>query len=1288
MTIKKIGLMVTLLLSLSFPAQAHAGLWDKFKNWATETVETIVDVAVDIVEDVVEVVVETVEEVVTNVVEFIVDTGAWLYDTLTTVIEGSLNFFFGVANGTVTVLSFFGLDVDISHWFTSGIYNSEDHARVWKIEDYDHAPDRSEYKFAFQERQNAYIDSLNLSEDDAEKNDHRIIRTYLGLSLDESGLQSTLDNLAESKNPDFTMIELMRIIAQTDAYDEQIVTALIALPFWQDEDTERKRVYTSENHALMWMSATWLLWEMESLELGGGPDKVRERLVRYLNVKTKYGFYESLSGVYNKFTMVALLNLYDFAQDIEIKTLAGQAALLLLNDIAMVTNDLGAPIAVDARAYERMYMQSDYTTGDYSSIARMVTGLGHQEYSNSNKLDALATTTLDVSGVIYNRLEKLGSQVNLSYQFGHSINAVDSLWQGLDQQDKVIFSQSAGAYAHPELIDDLLDVYLNPLAGLTFFMDDLIVDANLADDIVDMSGVLLNETSAPFTTSSIISEKTMDLYRHGNVQLASLQNYHAGNAGWQQQPWSATAGEHAVYTRTGAEFGGWKAGGQEQMNTHLPYIRQNGNVALILYKAAMELRFMDSLESAASFIPVDDFETEPVNLYWPEAYFDDTATYGNWIFGREGDGYVAIYRHCQDTKTFSKNEKIEGVEKTIQYEEYSCRANEQVWAAVVGNEETHESFTQFIFTVSEAKIKSKWYWSWAKTRHVWETTIEVDGKTISYGWEANVDDLTDAEMWELAGVTRSNTIESAAVQSHQTDNITHVASNSGVSHCARHDNVILHQTTTYNGADSAILRLQEGSDGQCAAFLQEDQSLDDETEHTEETIHIVSFENTVFAGGEAGILENINDEWFTVELNFSYTHPVIFASIVTANGMDPVVTELRNVTSSSFDVRLAEFNWNDGTHTYENVHYVVMEAGTYPISNNRFIEVGAVLLTDDLNGSTHFETVGVDLQNYQLITQVQGHDAEWALSTRLDNVTTGHFDVSLMVEDANKNKDTPIQGLVGYMAVGQRPVKSIGLYLQGDHGTYFYASENGGENRTVNASAAKMSAWGKIVLSGDSREQGCFIDGDTVWLQTTSGYYYSAQPNGELTADRTRLGSWEKFRLINHTDQQGCLQNLDSISLQSHFNHFVVAESDGAANANRSAIGAWERITVITQDNSLQQMPNCGVLVEGEKLLKDELLYSCNGQYAIKVEADRGIALYHADDQQLLWQSGSATNNSAYLALLENGELVTYDQSGQPEWRSDTHHSRDLEDYLYLNNAGHLSLYQNGTQIWTANTQH
>ena len=77
------------------------------------------------------------------------------------------------------------------------------------------------------------------------------------------------------------------------------------------------------------------------------------------------------------------------------------------------------------------------------------------------------------------------------------------------------------------------------------------------------------------------------------------------------------------------------------------------------------------------------------------------------------------------------------------------------------------------------------------------------------------------------------------------------------------------------------------------------------------------------------------------------------------------------------------------------------------------------------------------------------------------------------------------------------------------------------------------------------------------------GYYFSAQPKGDLDADRSAGSTWEQFVVTNHTDSTSCLASGDVISLYNPAHgKYMVGDQNGDAYVNRTAIGPWEKFTV------------------------------------------------------------------------------------------------------------------------------
>lgn len=99
-------------------------------------------------------------------------------------------------------------------------------------------------------RQTAYINS-NLQNNSGNT---ITLQAFNNLPIDSLELHDILDNLTTKLNPDFDIVELVRVLFYSDSlYDDEILPVLTQIPFWLNEgDTLRN--YWTENHMIMWMS--------------------------------------------------------------------------------------------------------------------------------------------------------------------------------------------------------------------------------------------------------------------------------------------------------------------------------------------------------------------------------------------------------------------------------------------------------------------------------------------------------------------------------------------------------------------------------------------------------------------------------------------------------------------------------------------------------------------------------------------------------------------------------------------------------------------------------------------------------------------------------------------------------------------------------------------------------------------------------------------------------------------------------------------------------------------------
>ncbi|MEM9005052.1 MAG: DUF5060 domain-containing protein [Cyanobacteria bacterium P01_F01_bin.86] len=186
---------------------------------------------------------------------------------------------------------------------------------------------------------------------------------------------------------------------------------------------------------------------------------------------------------------------------------------------------------------------------------------------------------------------------------------------------------------------------------------------------------------------------------------------------------------------------------------------------------------------------------------------------------------------------------------------------------------------------------------------------------------------------------------------------------------------------------------------------------------TYDVVNAAPSQPTGDAIGQYGTLD-LNHEWKTVSLGDTYDNPVVIVSDPTFNGSAPAAIRLRNVGKDSFQVRLQEPSYADGTHINESVSYVVMESGDWKLSDGTRIAVGT--RSSNRLTSAGFDTV--DLKGFQsaptVLSQVQSSNgADW-VTTRTQDQSAQGFQFAMQEEEA-LNKGTHVNETVGWLAIDQ-----------------------------------------------------------------------------------------------------------------------------------------------------------------------------------------------------------------------------------------------------------------------------
>lgn len=534
---------------------------------------------------------------------------------------------------------------------------------------------------AYHARRKALL-SAKLSRSKDTSTGEMALRAFLNASVSVSAVTNVIAELKTSETADFAITHLLRLMAYTQEFDNILLPALRDVISWPEEgNSNTLYVYWSENHMAMWLSAIQLMHEWHGLPVQEGHNM---RLRKFLSNKIEHGFIEFYSVVYMPFTFAALANICDFSTSVTLRELACGAALRLLRDLDVMTNDRGGTFAVAGRNY-RDYVES--TSHTLHTMGWILTGRGQAEDLADLAFGvgavALVTTSLDVTEV----LSRPFVWGDLSWQAGHSRDEFDEVWGDLDKHSRQLVAMGMGGYAHPDYVTRLfetLDYYA--LWDSQYFGSFQSLRSATPGMLRALSNIVSSWGSGTLLYAQVV------LHKRGGSMLSTLQDYHKGLNGEQQWPFVATAGTAPVYIGTGGMEG-------RNPSSHFPFAKQRGNVAIMAYMPNSDLRlFGGNLD---------------VTLVWPEESFSEPSREeGQWLVGREEDSYVAIYRGC---------------EALIKRGRISCNRN-VVWACVVGHNETHGSYDEFIGILKSSTVEDDF------TGGCLTATVCADNQTVSIHW--------------------------------------------------------------------------------------------------------------------------------------------------------------------------------------------------------------------------------------------------------------------------------------------------------------------------------------------------------------------------------------------------------------------------------------------------------------------------------------------------------------------------------------------------------------------------
>jgi hypothetical protein len=484
---------------------------------------------------------------------------------------------------------------------------------------------------------------------------------------------------------DFTLGALLRIVygyRHSPLIPPELIgeieTCLRKFKYWWDQPGADRRCYHTENHQIIFHSDELLagqLFRDQLFEVSGKDgqfhvDHALHLIRRWFDFRERFGFSEWLSNCYFEEDLLALVNLYDFAEDADIRRRAGNMIDVILFEMALHTYR-GVFGSSHGRSYPRLIKGG--RGEDSASTAKLMFGMGIFNKPSALGAVPLATSSYRCPAVIPLIAADLDGPRLMCER--HSLNIEDAPAHGLsytDMEDGYLY-WSIQDYTHPAIIE--LAQQTRRTFGVMLYED----YQPRYDQLAAWAETDPHVQAEPSIDCHAMTEVHVQTYRTPHYMLSCAQDYRPGKPGYQQHPWQATLGIDAVVftNHPGAEdeisrpnfWGG---------NGVLPKAVQHRNVLIAMHH-----------------VPADDAFPYS-HSYFPRAAFDEVVERGHWICAAKDGGYLAFYsQHPTQWRADAAGNEVE----------LRVDLPDNIWLCELGSVDEWGSFAAFVEAVIAAEIE-------------------------------------------------------------------------------------------------------------------------------------------------------------------------------------------------------------------------------------------------------------------------------------------------------------------------------------------------------------------------------------------------------------------------------------------------------------------------------------------------------------------------------------------------------------------------------------------------------
>lgn len=439
---------------------------------------------------------------------------------------------------------------------------------------------------------------------------------------------------------DFRVLALLALElagAVPDEAQELVTRTLVGFKYWMSEPGDDAMCFWSENHQLLFATCEYLAGATHpdqtfsnDRRLGSAHrDGARERLLRWLDLRFRFGFSEWLSPVYYEEDVAALTLLVDHAPDEDLAARATVVLDLLLLDCALHRFD-GHLVASSGRLYEEQKK--------HPATAELRTVLDHAftdepVSADWNRLGMLfcLRRRYEVPETIRAIAREPGPR---TVRTGHGLEIAQAaaLYGSDDPETTGSLLWSMEAFVNPGAVRATMRAYdtwgmrtnpfLSGLAALEW------VPAPLLS-----TGVRLVR---PVVAGTALERAQVTTTRSDSYVLSAAQHYRPGEFGDQQHLWQVVlpGGVPIFATHPGGPLvddatrqktpSSWVGNGVN------PDVGSVGPVLLAVYDTRGRRGFGEASRVRGS------------HLYVPFAELDETAEGSHWLAARRGEGLVGV----------------------------------------------------------------------------------------------------------------------------------------------------------------------------------------------------------------------------------------------------------------------------------------------------------------------------------------------------------------------------------------------------------------------------------------------------------------------------------------------------------------------------------------------------------------------------------------------------------------------------------------------------------------------